>query len=126
MIDRLAIFGATGDLTARYLLPGLAALRATGHLGDGFELAAVGRDEWDTDGFRRWATAQLERHGAELSPMARRAIVSTTRYHRADVADVPSVAEAIAGEGPIAAYLALPPALFPVAVASLHDAGLRQ
>ena len=33
MIERLAIFGATGDLTGRYLLPGLAALRAGGYLG---------------------------------------------------------------------------------------------
>jgi glucose-6-phosphate 1-dehydrogenase len=30
MIERLAIFGATGDLTARYLLPGLTALQAAG------------------------------------------------------------------------------------------------
>ncbi|PZN34274.1 MAG: hypothetical protein DIU71_03025, partial [Proteobacteria bacterium] len=43
MIQRLAILGGTGDLTARYLLPGLAELRATGRLGDGFELVAVGR-----------------------------------------------------------------------------------
>lgn len=43
MIERLAIFGATGDLTGRYLLPGLAALRAGGYLGDGFRLIAAGR-----------------------------------------------------------------------------------
>ena len=42
MISRLAIFGATGDLTARYLLPGLAALQTAGHLGDGFVLVV----EW--------------------------------------------------------------------------------
>ena len=41
MIQRLAILGATGDLTARYLLPGLAALRAAGELGDDFRLAAA-------------------------------------------------------------------------------------
>ncbi|MET8213062.1 hypothetical protein ABZT51_45555, partial [Streptomyces sp. NPDC005373] len=34
MINRLVIFGATGDLSARYLLPALAALQAAGHLGD--------------------------------------------------------------------------------------------
>ena len=32
MIRKLAILGATGDLTARYLLPGLAALRAAGEV----------------------------------------------------------------------------------------------
>ena len=40
MIRHLAIFGATGDLTARYLLPGLAALRAAGDLGDPASVAA--------------------------------------------------------------------------------------
>ena len=33
MIERLAIFGATGDLTARYLLPGLAALHHDKRIG---------------------------------------------------------------------------------------------
>ena len=38
VIDRLVIFGGTGDLTARYLLPALAALWARGHLSERFEL----------------------------------------------------------------------------------------
>jgi glucose-6-phosphate 1-dehydrogenase len=50
--------------------------------------------------------------------------VSAASYHQADVADIPSVADVIAGDGPVAAYLALPPAVFPVAVSALHDAGL--
>ena len=66
MISRLAIFGATGDLTARYLLPGLAALRAAGHLGDDFRLAAVGREAWSNAEFQRWATDQNDRHAGHL------------------------------------------------------------
>src|SRR5215469_8595379 len=124
MIDRLAIFGATGDLTARYLLPGLAALQAAGQLGDRFQLAAAGRQKWDTEVFRQWAAAQLDRHGGQFPAAARQAVVSASSYHEADVADLPSVASVIAGGGPVAAYLALPPAVFPVAVSSLHDAGL--
>ena len=124
MIERLAIFGATGDLTARYLLPGLAALQAAGQLGGGFRLAAAGREKWDTEDFRQWAAAQLGRHGGQVPAAARQAVVSASSYHRADVADVASVADVIAGDGPVAAYLALPPAVFPVAVSSLHDAGL--
>src|SRR5215472_3712585 len=124
MIERLAIFGATGDLTARYLLPGLAALQAAGQLGDRFQLASAGREEWDTEDFRQWAAAQLDRHGGRFPAAARQAVVSASSYHQADVADIPSVADAIAGDGPVAAYLALPPAVFPVAVSTLHDAGL--
>jgi glucose-6-phosphate 1-dehydrogenase len=128
MISRLAIFGATGDLTARYLLPGLAALHAAGHLGDGFRLAAAGREDWDTAGFRDWAAAQLGRHAGHLPATAGRAIVSAARYRQADVTDPGSVAAVIAGAepdaGPVAAYLALPPAVFPATVSALHDAGL--
>src|SRR5215469_2101123 len=92
MIERLAIFGATGDLTARYLLPGLAALQAAGQLGDRFQLAGVGREGWDTGDFRQWAAAQLDRHGGQFPAAARQAVVSASSYHRADVANVPSVA----------------------------------
>jgi glucose-6-phosphate 1-dehydrogenase len=124
MIGRLAIFGATGDLTARYLLPGLAALQAAGNLGDGFVLAGAGREGWDSGEFQRWAATQLGRHAGHLPASARKAVVSASRYHRADVTDPASVAAVIAGDGPVAAYLALPPAVFPAAVSSLHEAGL--
>jgi glucose-6-phosphate 1-dehydrogenase len=124
MIQRLAIFGATGDLTARYLLPGLAALQAGGHLSSGFELTAAGREGWDSEEFRLWAAEQLDRHAGELPPAARQAVTSASRYRQADVTDPASVAAVVAGEGPVAAYLALPPAVFPAAVGALHDAGL--
>jgi glucose-6-phosphate 1-dehydrogenase len=124
MIDRLAIFGATGDLTARYLLPGLAALRAGGHLGDRFELVCAGREDWDSAQFRNWAAAQLDRHGEAWPASARQAIAASARWQQADAADPAGVASAIAGDGPVAAYLALPPAVFPLAVSTLHDASL--
>ena len=124
MIERLAVFGATGDLTARYLLPGLAALYAAGELGGGFELAAAGREEWNTEDYRQWMAEQLDRHGGQYPATARDAVLSATSYHRADVSDLPSVADVIAGDSPIAAYLALPPAVFPIAVSTLHAAGL--
>ena len=124
MISRLAIFGATGDLTARYLLPGLAALHAAGHLGDGFILTGAAREGVDSAEFQRWAAAQLDRHAGRLPTSARQAIVSASRYQRADVTDPASVAAVIAGDEPLAAYLALPPAVFPAAVTAIHEAGL--
>src|SRR5262247_741033 len=124
MIERLAIFGATGDLTGRYLLPALAALRAARHLDDRFQLVGAGREDWDSETFRRWATAQLERHAGDAPAAARHAVVDAARYRRVDLADPTSVAAVIAGDGPVAAYLALPPAAFSAAVSTLHDAGL--
>jgi glucose-6-phosphate 1-dehydrogenase len=66
MIERLVVFGATGDLTGRYLLPGLAALRAGGHLGDRFRLVAAGREDWTDDRFCEHAAGWLEREAGGI------------------------------------------------------------
>jgi len=124
MIRRLVIFGATGDLTARYLLPGLAALRAAGDLGDEFELIATAREDWDDQRFRDWAASQLGRHAEAVPAAERAAVVAESRYRRADIGDPASVAAVIGADQPVAAYLALPPAVFPAAVCGLHEAGL--
>jgi glucose-6-phosphate 1-dehydrogenase len=124
MIDRLVIFGATGDLTGRYLLPGLAALRARGQLGEGFRLTGASREDWDTGQYREWAAAQLDRHAAGVPADARQAIVAATDYRQADAGDREDVAEAVGKDRPVAVYLALPPSVFPAAVQALHDAGL--
>ena len=123
MIQRLIILGATGDLTARYLLPGLVALRAAGKLGDDFRLIAVGRKNWADNVFRHWAAAQLERHAKELPAAAKQMVVTTSRYHQADVTDPASMAAVVPGREPLAAYLALPPSVLPGAVSALHRAG---
>ena len=123
MIRKLAILGAIGDLTARYLLPGLAALRAAGELGNDFQLIGVGRDKWADETFKNWAAAQLDRHANELPAAAKQAVVATSRYHQADVTDPSSMAAVVQGAEPLAAYLALPPSVFPGAVSALHRAG---
>jgi len=123
MIRKLAILGATGDLTARYLLPGLAALRAAGELSDGFQFVAVGRQNWTDETFRNWAAAQLDRHATELPAAAKLTVAATSRYHQADVTDPSSMTAVVRGPEPLAAYLALPPSVFPGAVSALHRAG---
>ncbi len=123
VLNRLAVFGATGDLTARYLLPAIAALRATGEAGDGFQLIAAGRDDWSSSQFRDWAAAQLARHAGDLPATIQAAVASSATYQQADVTDATSVARVVADD-PVACYLALPPAVFPAAVSALHDAGL--
>ncbi|HEX4818208.1 MAG TPA: hypothetical protein VFV66_36185, partial [Nonomuraea sp.] len=92
MINRLVIFGATGDLNARYLLPALAALWTAGHLDDGFQLTCVDRADWTDEGFRRWASDQFDRYGLSSPADARKAIVESTRYLRADATDITDVA----------------------------------
>ncbi|MER7500638.1 glucose-6-phosphate dehydrogenase [Nonomuraea pusilla] len=124
MINRLVVFGATGDLNARYLLPALAALRTAGQLDGGFQLTCVDRADWTDEGFRRWAADQLDRHGPSSPADARKAVAESARYLRADATDAADVGSAVAGDGPVAVYLALPPAIFPGTVAALRGAGL--
>src|SRR5690606_31681638 len=124
MIQRLAILGATGDLTARYLLPALAALQAAGELSDDFRPMAVGREEWSDEEYKRWAEIQLERHGSTLPAEAKRTIVSRASYHRVNVTDPASLAAVIPREQALAAYLALPPSVFPATVSALCAAGM--
>ncbi|MGW7719755.1 glucose-6-phosphate dehydrogenase, partial [Streptomyces chartreusis] len=92
MINHLAVLGGTGDLSARFLLPALAALRAAGHLDDGFRLTAASRQDWDSARFRQWATTQLDPHADTCPADARQAIVNAARYQRADVTDPSGVA----------------------------------
>jgi glucose-6-phosphate 1-dehydrogenase len=124
MITRLVIFGGTGDLSGRYLLPGLAALRAAGRLDDRFRLVCADLKDWDDAQFQKWAAAQLDRHADEVPVSARHTITAAARYRQADITDPATVASAITGDGPVAVYLALAPALFPIAVETLHRVGL--
>ncbi|MGP4099500.1 glucose-6-phosphate dehydrogenase [Nonomuraea sp. KM90] len=124
MINRLVVLGATGDLNARYLLPALAALRAAGHLPDRFEPICADRQNRTDEEFRGWASAQLDRHAATEPGEARKAIADSARYRQADATDAADIASLVAGDGPVAVYLALPPAIFPGAVAALGAANL--
>jgi glucose-6-phosphate 1-dehydrogenase len=122
VIERLVIFGASGDLSGRYLLPGLAALLAGGHLSERFELVGASREDWDDEQFRTWVSGWLAREPVNADAAA--TLVRSSRYRQLDLADPASVSACLAGEGPVAVYLALPPSVFGVAVSALHRAGL--
>jgi glucose-6-phosphate 1-dehydrogenase len=124
VIDRLVIFGGTGDLTGRYLLPGLAALKAGGHLSEEFELVGASREDWSDEQYRNWAAGWLEREAGGIGAGAATTLLRSSRYRPLDLEDPASMAACIAGEGPVAVYLALPPAVFPPAVSAVHRAGL--
>ena len=87
-------------------------------------MTGSGREDWDSERFRFWADEQLRRHAPHLPAADRQAVVAATAYRQADVRDPAAVADVVAGEGPVAAYLALPPAVFPGAVSALRDSGL--
>jgi len=135
MIERLLLFGATGDLAGRFLLPALAELFDEGKLPDGFRVVGAAREDWDDEAFRHHAARRLEQHAAgDVSAASRQALVRSLHYRKVDFNDQTSVAEAVAEAGgeslaggpaePIAAYLALPAAVFPAVVSALGAVGL--
>ncbi|TCJ19837.1 glucose-6-phosphate dehydrogenase [Rubrobacter taiwanensis] len=127
MIRRLAIFGAAGDLTARYLLPALVKLHETGRLPGGFQILGIGRNEWDTESYRREIEGRVAELAPELPEASRKAVAGMLEYRRADATRGEEVAQALRPlDEPVAAYLALPPAIFAPVVEALADAGLPE
>ena len=125
MIDRLVLFGATGDLAGRFLFPALAALSIAGDLPEGFSVTGVGRQDLDEAVFRRGVDEGLAEHADDLPVSARETLRRSLRYRAVDVTDPAGVASLLAeAASPLAAYLALPPTLFPAAVEALDRAGL--
>src|SRR4051794_24220032 len=126
MIARLVLFGASGDLAGRFLLPALAALHAVGRLPDGFDVVGAATEDWDDDDFRRFAADRLTKHAADIPRASRQALLRALRYRTTDVTDAASVARVARADGdePLAAYLALPPAVYAPAVRALGAAGL--
>jgi glucose-6-phosphate 1-dehydrogenase len=122
------LFGASGDLAGRFLLPALAALQAAGRLPDGLQVVGTSREDWDDAAFRRVAAERLEQHASEVPAAAREELLASLRYRRVDLNQPEDVARAVRGEdastGPIVAYLALPPGMFAQAVSALGEAGL--
>jgi glucose-6-phosphate 1-dehydrogenase len=126
MISNLVLFGASGDLTGRFLLPALATLRATGRLGEELAIVGTAHAPRDDEVFRGHVAKSLAEHAADVPPEHRDALTRSLRYRPADVTDADDVASVIrlAGDGPVAAYLALPPGLFRATVTAIGAAGL--
>lgn len=136
MITRLILFGATGDLAGRFLLPAVAELRDAGRLPDNFSVVASARQPWDDETFRRHAAEQLAEHAADVPAAPRDTVVSALRYRPSNFDDVESVARVVQiaaadetpgadrATQPVAAYLALPSAVFAPAVKALDKVGL--
>ena len=131
MIGKLVLFGATGDLAGRYVLPALARLHAARVLPGRFTVVAAAPEDWDDERFRRHAAERLDEHAPDVPTSAREALRRALHYRRIDFDNLASVAAAVtaaddgaAAARPVAAYLALPPGVFPVAVTALGAVGL--
>jgi glucose-6-phosphate 1-dehydrogenase len=124
-LDTLILFGATGDLSRRYLIPSVAHLVRDRLLPREFRLVAVGRQAMDDDGFRDWLRQQLpEQLARNRGPFEQ--LLEQTRYVSVDLSDAAAMAAALApfADRPATSYLAIPPDLFVPTCEGLEAAGL--
>lgn len=118
----LLILGASGDLTARLLLPGVAGLLAKG-IGAGLLLLGSGIEDWDDGRWRqRVAESFAAGAGAEAGAPLVDGIARGARYLQADVTRGEDLRRLLdACRGSVVIYFALPPAVTAKACAALAD-----
>ncbi|MFN4097445.1 MAG: glucose-6-phosphate dehydrogenase [Sphingomonas sp.] len=126
--DRLLLFGATGDLAQRMLLPSLFALDADGLLAPDLKIIGTARSELNDGEYRNFARAALEKYlpaerrgkmAGFLNRLAYQTLDATTPEGYADLAakvDRPARGLAI--------FLSTAPSLFGPTIKGLQSAGL--
>jgi len=127
----LVVFGASGDLTTRKLLPAIAGLAEHGGLPDAFCVVGVARTPWSDDEFRKAAVEAVESAGGphpRFAEMAARFRYVAGEY--GDVATFARLAEVLAEcdrdcatAGNRVFYLATVPDAFGTVAASLAALG---
>ncbi|HEX6995111.1 MAG TPA: glucose-6-phosphate dehydrogenase [Gammaproteobacteria bacterium] len=129
---RFVIFGVTGDLARRKLLPALYDLDCRGHLDDALYFVGVGRREWDDDGFRGYLRDEIAERRRGTAPAALERFAARFRFVRGDYGDSETyarLARTLRDGGTdrcenVAFYLAVPPAEFGMIVRKLDEADL--
>ncbi|SCL13588.1 glucose-6-phosphate 1-dehydrogenase [Micromonospora nigra] len=118
----LLILGASGDLTARLLLPGLGRLVASGTAPE-ITLIGSGRDDWDDGQWQRRVTDSFATVGADGPREA--ALIREARYLSADVTREDDLRRLLAlCQGQLVIFFALPPMVTARSAAALCRAGL--
>jgi glucose-6-phosphate 1-dehydrogenase len=134
----VVIFGATGDLTERKLIPALFDLSCHGVIPKEFAIVGFGRREWSDEKFRETLAAAVDDSYGEGTAAASACaqVLREARYCHGEF-DRPDGYRDLAGvldeldktrgtRGNRIFYLATPPSLFPVVIRQLGATGLGQ
>ncbi len=125
--DALVVFGATGDLAYKKILPALYAMCKT----DALKVPVIGVawSPWSVEQFRARTRESVELEGGEIEPHALERLLSTMQYVSGDYNDATTydaLRLALDGAQRPAFYLAIPPALFPKVIGGLKSVGLGE
>jgi glucose-6-phosphate 1-dehydrogenase len=115
----LVIFGATGDLTRRLLLPALGNLRGNGLLADDFALVGVAGRPIGDEGFRKHLQ---EGNTGDLDWLLQRSRYLSGKFEAAET--YAALAKLLPAGRNVLFYLATPPDAFEVVARELGKAGL--
>ena len=129
-VGKVLLFGATGDLARRMLLPSLYNLHADGLLPDGLTITGAARQDLDDGGYRDFAKAALNeflpddrKDDAQIGSFAER--LSYTPTDLSNPKCFGPLAEKVGDiAGGLAIYLSTAPSLFESAIEGLQTVGL--
>lgn len=131
----LVIFGASGDLTARKLIPAIFNLYKKDYLPEKYAIVGVGRTKYDDDEFRQKAVIENEHIKTDGSKSID-AFAELVHYHSLDTSkqeDYKGLAERLQSIDDdfgtncnVIFYLSVPPSLYGVIPKHLAYAGLNE
>jgi glucose-6-phosphate 1-dehydrogenase len=128
----IVLFGATGDLARRKLLPGLFRLDQAGLMPDRYRIVGTSRAAMDSDGFRAFAREAIDQFGPAVRNGDWTAFARAMTYSDADeeapalVASVGRAERELGGQARRLHYLSVPPVAAPGIVQTLRRNGLAE
>ena len=129
-VAKLLLFGATGDLAQRMLLPSLYGLHADGLLPDGLTITGTARSEHSDASYRKFAKAALDEFlpADRKDEKATKSFLERVQYQALDATDLAhyqQLAEKVGDvSGGLAIFLSTAPSLFEAVIRGLNSAGL--
>lgn len=126
--DRLLLFGATGDLAQRMLLPSLFALDADGLLAPDLKIIGTARSAMSDSEYRNFARAALEKYLPSERRGRMAGFLNRLAYQTLDATTLEGYADLAAKVGTpargLAIFLSTAPSLFGPTIKGLQSAGL--
>ncbi|QBM75315.1 glucose-6-phosphate dehydrogenase [Sphingomonas sp. AAP5] len=129
-VGKLLLFGATGDLAQRMLLPSLYGLHADGLLPEGLTITGTARSENSDESYRKFAKEALEKFVPKdrMDAKAIKSFLERVQYQALDATDMAHYKELAAKVGDVsgglAIFLSTAPSLFEAVIRGLDSAGL--